>query len=216
MRLSMIIGLGLLLLAGGLSAQDEKFKSGPQIGEVLPGPFDAFILNGKRAKGRQHCLVCEYGLHPAVMVFAREPADGADGPMTALLGKLDEAVGRYEDDHYLGGCAVFLSPDARDSSNNPDEQDPKKLVEEAIARQALAKRLEARAEKLKNVVIAFFPAEGPKGYQINPKAEVTVLFYVKHKVLANYAYEEGKMTDTDVDQIIKTVDAAFAKKKRAK
>ena len=85
-------------------------------------------------------------------------------------------------------------------------------MDEAVARDALAKRLEERAEKLKNVVVAYFPSEGPKGYNINPKAEVTVLFYVKHKVLANFAFAEGKMTPDDVSKIIKTVNDALAKK----
>ena len=87
-------------------------------------------------------------------------------------------------------------------------------MEEALGRDALAKRLEARAEKLKNVVIAYFPAEGPKDYRINPNAEVTVLFYRKHKILANFAFPEGKMAAGDVDRIVKTVDDALAKKQR--
>ena len=93
---------------------------------------------------------------------------------------------------------------------------PKKIVDEAIARDALAKRLGERAEKLKHVVVAYLPAEGPKDYHINPKAEVTVLFYSKHKVLANFAFPEGKMMAGDVDNIIRAVDEALATKKPAK
>ena len=136
MRVHVLPCLACLLLAGWLAAQDdpEKLQSGPGVGEVLPGPFDAFNINGKRAKGRQHCLVCEFGLNPVVMVFAKEPAEGKDGPLMALLAKLDEAVSRYEEDYYFGSCAVFLSPDARNSANNATEQDTKKIVDEAIAR----------------------------------------------------------------------------------
>jgi hypothetical protein len=214
MRTSIVCGLTFLVISGGLVAQEdgEKFQSGIKVGDVLPGPFDAFNVNGKTAKGRQHCLVCDFGLQPVVMVFAREPAKGNDVPLTALLGKLDEMVGRHKDDHALASAAVFLSPDGQNSATNAGEQDPQKLVEEALARDALVKRLEERAEKLKNVVVAYLPAEGPKGYHINPKAEVTVLFYIKHKVLANFAFGEGKMTEGDVERIIKTVDDTWAKK----
>jgi len=61
-------------------------------------------------------------------------------------------------------------------------------------------------------VVAYLPADGPKDYHINSKAEVTVLFYIKHKVLANFAFAEGKMTEGDVERIIKTVDDTWAKK----
>lgn len=213
-----LVGLAVFLCAGWLAAQDEgeKFRSGVKVGDVLPGPFDAVNINGKKGKGRQHCLVCEFGLHPVVMVLAREPAEGKDGPLTSLLAKLDEAVSRHAEDHYLASCGIFLSPDAHNSANNTAEEDTKKIADETIARDALTKRLEERADKLKNVVLAYFPAAGPKDYNINPKAEVTVLFYYKHKVLANFAYPEGKMTDEDVERIVKTVDDTLAKKKPAK
>ena len=111
MRVPMFIGLTLLLL-GGLFAQEggAKIQSGVKVGDVLPGPFDAYNVNGKTAKGRQHCLVCDFGLSPVVMVFAREPAEGKDGPLMSLLSKLDDAVGRYLDDRNLGSFAIFLEP----------------------------------------------------------------------------------------------------------
>lgn len=218
MRRFFVFAIGLFLTAGLLMADDadSKLQSGIQVGEVLPGPFDSFNINGTKGKGRQHCLVCQHGLNPVVMVFAREPAEGKDAPLTSLLAKLDEAVSRHGEDHYLGSFVVFLSPDAQNSATNTAEKDTKKIADEAIARDALIKRLEDRAEKVKNVVIACYPAEGPKGYNVNPKTEVTVLFYIKHKVLANFTFAEGKLTEADVDRIVKTVDDTFAKKKTAK
>jgi hypothetical protein len=218
MRIASQLGFTFFLVVGGLLAQEdgERLQSGPKVGGVLPGPFDAFNINGRIAAGRQHCLVCDYGLHPVVMVFAREPAEGKDGSLTSLLAKLDDAVRRHADDQALGGCAIFLSPDGQNSATNAAEHDPKKIADEALARDALAKRLEERAEKLNNVVVAYLPAQGPKEYHLNPKAEVTVLFYIKHKVLANVAFSDGKMQASDVDGIIKLVDDALAKKKPAK
>jgi hypothetical protein len=218
MRASVWFGSALLVFAGVLAAQEggEKLQSGIKVGDVLPGPFDVFTINGKVAKGRQHCLVCDFGLDPVVMVFAREPEAGKDGALSALLGKLDEAVSRHADKYALASSVIFLSPDGQSSATNPAEQDTKKLVEEARARDALVKRLEERADKLKNVVVAFMPAEGPKDYHINPKAEVTVLFYIKHKVLANFAFAEGAMTPADVDAILKAVDESLTKKQSGK
>lgn len=211
-------GCLLLLALFGFStsrAQDDgdKFTSGTKVGDVIPGPFDALNINGRKAKGRQHCLVTDFGLNPTLLVFAREPGEGKDGPLAALLGKLDESVAKHIDDHYLGSAVIFLSPDAR-SSANTDEQDLDKIMKEAGAREALVKRLDERAEKLKHVILAIYPEEGPKGYALNPKAEVTVLFYVKHKVLANFAFPEGKLTEEDADRIVKTVDDTFKKKKK--
>jgi hypothetical protein len=204
-----------LVSAGALISQENAapLQSGLKVGEVLPGPFDAFNINGTKGKGRQHCLVCEFGLNPVVMVFAKEPTEGKDGPLVALLAKLDEAVSRHADKDSLASAVIFLSPDARNSANNAGEQDPKKLVEEALARDALIERLKPRADKLKNVIVAFFPEEGPKDCRINPKADVTVFFYEKHKLLANFAFGEGQMTSADVDRIITTVDEILAKKK---
>lgn len=213
-----LIGCLLFLFALGFASpgfaqdDDDKFASGTKVGDVIPGPFDALNINGRKAKGRPHCLVTDFGLNPTVLVFAREPGEGKDGPLTALLGKLDEAVAKHMDDHYLGSAVVFLSPDARTSPAN--EEDLDKLMKEALARENLIKRLDERAEKLKQVILAIYPEEGPKGYAINPKSEVTVLFYVKHKVLANFAFPEGKLTEEDADRIVKTIDDTFKKKKK--
>src|SRR5471032_886936 len=114
MRVPVMLGVAFLLVAGGLLAQGggESFQSGLKVGESLPGPFDALNINGKKGKDRQHCLVCEFALNPVVAVFARESADAKDSPLTLLLAKLDETVGRHTDDPALGSFAIFLSPDA--------------------------------------------------------------------------------------------------------
>lgn len=190
---------------------DEEIKSGPQAGAVLPGPFDAFNVNGKRAKGRFHCLVCEFGLNPVVMVFAREPGEGKEGSLHALLKKLDEAVEKHQS-RFLSSFAVFLSPDARSSATDPKEDDPGKLVAEAEARDALLNRLDELVKKqdFKHLVVTCFPREGPKGYHINDKAEVTVVFYNKHKVIANFSFAAGTFKEENIDPILQKVEATLA------
>jgi len=211
-----------------LAQDDDKLTSGPKVGAFIPGPFECLNINGPFGKGRPHCLVCEYGLNPVVMIFAKEPAEDKDGPLTNLMQKLDDIVGREDGKSFLGSFIVFLSPAAKSSANDPEVGKGADLVKEAKDRRDLIVRLSARAEKLKSaerakdvkegeepvtvsgLVIACLPAP-PKGYNLNPKADVTVIFYVKHKVQANFAFAEGQLTDERVDQIVKMVEAALKK-----
>jgi hypothetical protein len=192
-----------LALAGG-----GGLKSGPQPGAVLPGPFDALNINGKIAEGRQHCLVCQNALNPAVLVFTREPAE--DKALTDLMKRLDDAIGKHGE-HKLGGFVVFLSPYARSSVTADDTRsDATDLLDEATKRDELVARLKARAEPLKHVILAAYPSKGPKGYNINADAEVTVVIYNRLKVVANWAFAEGKLNDAGIAAIAKKVDDTLA------
>src|SRR3954451_4316768 len=164
--------LGCSLLLG----QDEaRSKSGPAPGTVLPGPFEALNVNGP-AKGRYHCLVCKFGLNPTVLVFARESGKENAAGLQGLLAKLLAAAEKHQSKIY-GAAAVYLTPESASSVNNPAETDVDKLAQEAAVREALVAKLGGKADKLKNVIVATYPPEGPKGYDIAPKADVTVLFY---------------------------------------
>jgi len=196
------------------AAQDEKaVKSGPQVGTVLPAPFDALNVNGKIAAGRQHCLVCQNGLHPAVLVFAREPADG-EVALDGLLKKLDEAAAAHQSVGF-GAFVVFLSPAARSSVNDASETDIDKLLAETRARNALIAQLKMRSADLQHVVVACYPSEGPKGYNVSADAAVTVVFFSRLKVVENWAFAAGKMTEANVEAILKRVEDTLrgAKKK---
>src|SRR5689334_3150397 len=81
-------------------------KSGPPVGSFLPGSFQPFNLNGKIGKNRYHCLVCEFGLNPTVMVFAREHPEAKEGALADLLQKLDQAV-ETNQESYLHAFVVF-------------------------------------------------------------------------------------------------------------
>ena len=190
----------------------EALNSGTPKGAYIPGSFAPYNLNGKR-KGSHHCLVCQYGLDPVVLVFAKEPAEGKDQALTDLLKKLDKAVEEYsrQDFHAF---VVFLSPDASSSASDPKQDDPKKLVEEAAARDKLIERLQPRAEGLKNAIACIFPAAGPKGYAVSDKAEVTLLFYSRFKVQANAAFKEGAFQPKDADAFMKIVTVTLDKEKK--
>ncbi|MCI0738724.1 MAG: hypothetical protein L0Y72_06755 [Gemmataceae bacterium] len=207
-----VFGFAFLACVSLLAAQDGagKVQTGLKPDSLLPGPFDSYNINGKKGKGRQHCLVCEFGLSPVVMVFAKESPEGKDGALDALLAKLDAAVDKNQSKDFAS-FVVFLSPDARNSANTKEEN-AKNLVEEARAREALIARLEARSEKLKNVVVACMP-EAPKAYGLDPKAETTVVFYWNHKVIGSFV-SLAPMTEADADKILKVVTDTLAKQKK--
>jgi hypothetical protein len=196
-------GLSVLsLLLGGvlLTAQD----SGPKEGAFLPKPFSCYNFNGAH-KGKFHCLVCDYALHPVVLVFARESEEEKDkDTLNALMKRLDDAVNDFKKDQ-LKAAVVFLSADAQSSATNPAETDPKKLVEEAKSREALYVRLADRAAAVKGVDVAVFPAPGPKEYALDPKAEVSVVFYHKLRVVATRAFAPGKLSEEEVAKILAKV-----------
>jgi hypothetical protein len=44
---------------------------------------------------------------------------------------------------------------------------------------------------------------GPPGYTIHREAEVTVLLSVKQKVVANFAFRPGELTDERIAEVLK-------------
>jgi len=196
--------IGICLSHGGEG--EKKFASGPAAGAVLPGPFDMRVVNGD-FKGKQHCVVCEHRLFPVILTFFRDPGTEwkDDGPLAYLLDKMEEAVSLHELAYVKSG-AVFLSPNAQSSATAAGKKEAKDLVEEAKQRELMLRRVEKRAEKYKNVTVGIYPAEGPKGYKINPDAEVTIVFFNNLKVVTNQAFAAGKMTKEDVDRFMENLD----------
>jgi hypothetical protein len=239
MRRANLVGM-LVWLAGCslLIAQDDgKVQSGPKKGEFMPKAFECVHINGpakaifveptKDQPGyhvaRPRCLICQFGLLPSVLIFAHEPAEQRDEAFTDLLKKLDETATEFQDRNFSVGV-VILSPDARDSTNNAAENDADKIIKETVQREKLIERLKKRAAKLEHVIIAIYPPDRPilredppKGYKLNPKAEITVLFYERMKIIENYAYAPGKLDSKHVDLIVKRVrDALPLRKNPAK
>ncbi len=203
----LVCSIALATCLASVESGDAKF---PQPGSKIPGTFTPINVNGM-FEGKPHCLVSHFGLNPVVMVFVREAGAGKDQAVVEeLLKKLDDDAERLQERSF-GAFVVFLSPDANISS--PKEENANKLVEETLARQALHARLKARTEKLKNVPAAYYASEGPKGYDISPKNEVTAYFCRQHEVIAGFTFAPGAMKSADVDAIIKKVNDTLTKKK---
>jgi hypothetical protein len=211
--------LGTLTLAlGGIVAlpltASAQVKSGPQPGDFLPGSFAPYNLSGP-SKGLYHSLVCEYGLRPTVMVFVRERGDGPNPAVLELLKKLDEVLPRFQTEG-LKGSVVVLSPDARSSVFVEKTEDVDKVLLEEDRREKLRARLEKFAEPFKNLVVATYPAEGPRGYAIAPKADVTVIFYDRLKVAQNWSFEGSQLDPQAVQRIVDGVETALRPQKKEK
>ena len=164
----------------------DDLKSGPQPGELVPGPFHFLNVNGPHASN-PHCLVCEFGLRPVVLVFIRDiPADKS--PLSDLVQKLDEAVGRYKNAELRAGVIVLNDDFAKEDT-----------------RKEFLRKLDSRVKDLKHVVVAVDGAVGPEKYNISKEADVTVLLYNKHKIMGGFAFAKDKLTDKDVATIMAAV-----------
>jgi hypothetical protein len=172
-----------LLLAGSLAA-DGPLRSGLQPGERIPSAFQPLNITGEHA-GKQHCLVCENGANPVVMIFAREVSD----PLARLLARLDAAAAKHRRAE-LGSFVVFLG----------DADDLKPRLEKL-----------ARDRALEHVVLSIEP-ESPEGYKVSKGADVTVVLYTEHLVKANHAFKKGELTDKAADSLLADLPKILPKK----
>jgi hypothetical protein len=201
-----LVLLFVLSVPAGVLAQEAPgtASAGPKRGALLTKAFDAYTLNGDVGKGRYHCIVCEFGLDPVVLIFAQERPEGHEKALDDLLNRLDQAVAR-DPDHYLHAAVVFLSPAARSSATETKDQQTTKaeeLVQQAKARRELLARLQPLADKLKHITVAIHPEPGPEGYPLSPKAEVTVLLYLKHQITTGFTFPKGGLNDKAAAEIV--------------
>ena len=123
------------------------------------------------------------------MIFAREVNDR----LTSLVKKIDEATVKNSASH-IGSFVVFCSD------------------EEAL--EAKLKDL-ANKEKLSQIVLTIDNPAGPTDYNIAKDADVTVVLYNHHKVLANYAFKKGQLGEKDIDAIVADLSKILPKKDKA-
>jgi hypothetical protein len=177
-----------LLLCGlfpAISTAADPLKSGLQPGENITTIFEPVNINGEHA-GEPYCLICENGLSPVAMVFARE----VNAPLLKLLGKLDAAAVKHKGQE-LGSFVVFL-----------DESD--KLRDQLAAT--------AKQQGFQRLVLSTFASAGPEGFKVAQDADVTVVLYQEHKVQANHAFRRGELTDSASDKIIADLPKILANK----
>jgi hypothetical protein len=113
------------------------------------------------------------------MIFAREVSDS----LTSLVKKI-EAETAKNSKAKMGSFVVFLS-------------DAEKLDD----------TLKSLSEKegLKKCILSIDNPAGPKGYNVAKDADVTVVLYVGHKVMANHAFKKGQLNDKAIERILADV-----------
>ena len=89
-------------------------------------------------------------------------------------------------------------------------------IQEAVKQKEVRERLEKRAEKLKHVIIATYPAAGPKEYHVDPKAGLVVMFYERMKIRDARVFGEGEMQADDVDKMIQLYRSELPLRKKNK
>jgi hypothetical protein len=153
-------------------------KSGPQVGQEVPGPFHPMNVTGEQA-GKKACLYCANGGNPVAVVFAR----GVDSQVATLLKKLDEATEKNAKAS-MGSFAVFCS----------DKDGLEGTLKDLAGKQGL-----------KKLILSIDNPAGPKGYDIAKDADVTVLLYNEFTVRANFAFKSGDLNSKNIDSIVAAV-----------
>jgi hypothetical protein len=149
-----------------------------------PGPYSFLVATGPQ-RGQPTCYVCEQDRKPTAVVFAR----GTSAPLGKLLTKLDAAAAAKKDAGFFAWMTLLTA--------NADLD-------------ALAKW--AQAQGLKAIPVgAFEDADGPPAYKLAADADVTVLLYVDRKVVANFAFRPGELTDAKVAEVAAAVGKLFEK-----
>ncbi len=179
--------LSILIGICGPARADEPCKSGLQPTQ-RPGPYSSLVAVGPQ-RGQQHCYVCEAADKPVIIVFARN----LSVPLGKLVQGIDKAVAAHKALD-MRGWVTFLADDQT-------ALDPKVVQW-------------SQKHAIKNVPLGIFEdTVGPPTYLLARDADVTVLFSVKQRVVANFAFRAGELNDAAIDGILKALPKVAADKK---
>jgi hypothetical protein len=173
------------MFAAGLfvaaAAAEEPGLSGLKPGQ-RPMPY-AFVMATGPQRGTAFCYICDTADKPAAVVFARRLTD----PLGKLTAKLDQAVADGKVPELRSWLTLLAS--------GPQQAAENQLV--AWGRQ----------HALRHVPLGVFEDEvGPPAYRLHRQAEVTVLLFVKQKVVANFAFKAGELNDERINEVVKALD----------
>ncbi|HTU21825.1 MAG TPA: hypothetical protein VMG10_27550 [Gemmataceae bacterium] len=174
---STFVSFVVALLSGGI-ALASSVKSGPQVGEKIPGPFKVLNVTGPEA-GKTNCQYCKNGTRPVVVIFAKWITPEVAG----LLKKIDAATATNKE-RGLGSYAVVCF----DSPNSDHYFQYFKQVAQELGMQ--------------NTILTLYKVGGPEKYRLAPDADVTVLLYNQLTVKANHAFKTGELTAAATDAIL--------------
>jgi hypothetical protein len=181
MRLLLSLSV-LLASAGSLPAQDVV--SGPDKGAPVPALSVYDATGGHKDKTVDYAA--ERKDKPTVYLFVR--ADRFDRPMNRFMKTLDTQIKKDFPDVYV--VAVWITPDAD-------------RTRELLPRVQQSVQYEATA-------LTVGDKEGPKGWNVNGDAHLSVVVATKGKVTATLGYQS--VNETDVPKAVEAVKKAAESK----
>jgi hypothetical protein len=175
-----------LALLSAVARADDPCVSGLANGQ-RPGPYTFIVSTGKE-RGQLTCYICETAENPAILIFART----ASKELGQLVAALDREVADPKNAP-LRGWVTFLSADQ-------PKMDPT-VVEWG----------QTHAIKVMPLGV-FEDADGPPSYRLAKDADATIMLFVKQKVVANFAFRAGELTDKARAEVLKAVPKILDKK----
>jgi hypothetical protein len=173
------VSLCLYLVLAGWSAAADPCVSGLQPGQ-RPGPY-SFVLATGANRGQSCCFICETAERPAVLVFARTPGDG----LAKLVQGIDKALVTHKAAE-LRSWVTFLSDDQT-------------AMDAEVVKWG-------RKSGIREVPLGVLEdVNGPPAYKLHHDADVTVLLFVKWKVVANFAFRPGELTEDKAAEVLKAL-----------
>lgn len=145
---------------------------------MRPGPY-SFVLATGANRGQSMCFICETADRPAVLIFARTPNE----PLGKLAAQLDKAV------------AANKAADVRAWITFLHDDQP--AFDPQVVRWT-------QKYGLKTIPAGVFEdLVGPPSYKLAREADVTLVLFVKRKVVANFAFRAGELTDEAAVEVMK-------------
>lgn len=166
-----------------LCGEREPLRSGRQVGETVPSFYVRDVTC--RQPDLARCYVCRHGDRPVVMVFARSVNDSLARLLREVTAMVDEHRGEG-----ARGFAVFLDYD--------DKHLAGKLLD-------LAKQEKVTIP----LCIGSRHVESSTSQRIHPQADVTVVMYVKQKVVSNFAFRDGQLAEKDRRDVLARLREMF-------
>jgi hypothetical protein len=176
MKKSLVALATLFVASVGFAVAAEKIESGLEKGASVP-PFYVKDVTGPAKDGDELCYRCRFGGQPVVTIFAKEMTD----EVAALTKELDGVVAKNRDQK-MAGFVVLMTDDVKKASASLKTAAEKNKIEQLP-------------------LTTFEGTDGPQGYKINPKADVTVMMWVEGKVKVSRGFNKGELSKDAISKV---------------
>lgn len=174
----------MIALALVFAFAGDPCVSGVPIGK-RPGPYSFLVATGPE-RGQPTCFICEQEDKPSAVIFARTLTDD----LGQLAAKFDATMAKHQSQGFKAWMTQLT-----------DSADLDVLAKWAVT------------QGLKTIPVgAFEDADGPPAYKLVTEADVTVLLFVKQKVIANYAFRKGELNAEKIAEIEQAIPKLFEAK----